>query len=175
MTREELNKILEQHKLWIKSNGNEGNRANLRGADLCGADLREANLRGADLYGADLREANLRGADLYRANLCGADLRGADLCGADLYRANLRGADLCGADLRGADFDFSCLPLWCGSLSAHFDDRQLKQIAYHLVKAGLQSKNASEATKKELAKLIDFANGFHRVDECGLIENLTEG
>ena len=61
--------------------------ANLRGANLCGADLRRANLRRADLCGADLYEANLR-----RANLCGADL-----CEANLRRANLCGADLCEA------------------------------------------------------------------------------
>ena len=95
----------------------------------------------------------------------------------DGERANLRGADLREADLsdailRGADIDYSCLPLWCGSLEAHFDDRQLKQIAYHLVKAGLHSRNASEETKAELSKLIDFANGFHRVDECGRIEQV---
>ena len=105
-----------------------------------------------------------------RANLRGANLRGADLHEADLRGANLGGANLREADLRGADIDFSCLPLWCGSLSAHFDDRQLRQIAYHLVKAGLQSKNASPETKAELVKLIDFANGFHRVKECGMIE-----
>ena len=98
-------------------------------------------------------------ANLREANLYGADLRGANLGVADLGRANL---------------DFSCLPLWCGSLSAHFDDRQLKQIAYHLVTAGLQSKNASEETKHELEKLIDFANGFHRVEECGKIEKEKE-
>ena len=109
-------------------------------------------------------------ADLCGANLRGAELRRADLCGANLRGAELRRADLSGAELGGADIDFSCLPLWCGSLSAHFDDRQLKQIAYHLVKAGLQSKNASPETKAELAKLIDFANGFHRVEECGMIE-----
>ena len=103
-----------------------------------------------------------------------ADLRGADLRYADLRGADLRYADLRGADLRGADLDFSCLPLWCGSLSAHFDDRQLIQIAYHLVKAGLQSKNASKETKQELSKLIDFANTFHRVDECGKIERMIE-
>ena len=62
------------------------------------------------------------------------------------------------------------MPLWCGSLEAHFDDKQLVQIAYHLVKAGLQSKNASEETKNQLAKLIDFANKFHRVGECGEIK-----
>ena len=103
------------------------------------------------------------------ADLCGANLRDADLRRADLRRADLRDADL-----RGADLDFSCLPLWCGSLTAHFDDKQLRQIAYHLVKAGLNSKNASEETKKELAKLVDFANEFHRVDECGKITTKSE-
>ena len=88
--------------------------------------------------------------------------------------ADLCGANLRDADLRRADLDFSCLPLWCGSLTAHFDDKQLRQIAYHLVKAGLNSKNASEETKKELAKLVDFANEFHRVDECGKITTKSE-
>ena len=116
----------------------------------------------ADLSGADLSGADLSRADLIRANLSDANLRRADLSGADLSRA----------DLSRANIDYSCLPLWCGSLSANFDDRQLKQIAYHLVKAGLQSKNASEEAKAELRKLIPFANGFHLAEECGLIEEL---
>jgi hypothetical protein len=77
--------------------------ANLREADLRGANLCEANLREADLRGANLRGANLRGADLRGANLRGADLYGADLRGADLREANLREADLRGANLRGAN------------------------------------------------------------------------
>lgn len=93
---------------------------------------------------------------------------------ADLRNADLRYADLLGADLRNADIDYSCIPMWCGSLSAHFDDRQLAQIAYHLVKAGLHSKNASAGTKLELKKLAEFANTFHRAEECGLIK-LEEG
>ena len=104
-----------------------------------------------------------------RADLCDADMRRADLCDADLRRANLRGADMSGADLSGANLDFSCLPLWCGSLSAHFDDRQIIQIIYHAVKAGLNSKNTGEEVKNELTKLIDLANRFHRADECGRI------
>jgi len=152
MNKEELNKILENHKHWLNEDieGWRDMRANLSGAYLSGAYLRGANLRGADLSGA-----NLSGANLSRANLS---------------RANLSGADLIDADLSDANIDHSCLPLWCGSLSANFDDRQLKQIAYHLVKAGLQSKNASAETKAELLKLIDFANGFHRVGSCGKIE-----
>jgi uncharacterized protein YjbI with pentapeptide repeats len=79
-------KILEDHKLWL-SDHSQGERADLRWADLSRADL-----RWADLSWADLREA-----DLSRA-----DLRGADLIGADLSRADLRGADLREADLSGA-------------------------------------------------------------------------
>ena len=73
--------------------------ANLRGADLREANLFGANLSGANLRGANLREANLGGADLREANLSGADLSWADLCEADLRGAYLSGADLSRADL----------------------------------------------------------------------------
>lgn len=179
MKADRLEKILELHTKWLI--GEEGGkRANLKRLDLRGVDLRNANLRNANLQRANLRRANLAGADLRWANFEGADLRWANFEGADLRWANLRGADLGWAnltavtlreaDLRGADLDYSCLPLWCGSLSAHFDDKQLKQIAYHLVKAGLQSKNASEEAKTELRKLIPFANEFHKVNLCGFIK-----
>ena len=129
------------------------------------------NLHKAWIIGEDYgKRADLREADLREANLSEADLRRADLRKADLRKADLRWADLSGADLREANLDYSGLPLWCGSLSAHFDDKQLKQIAYHLVKAGLQSKNASDETQAELRKLIQFANGFHRAKKCGFIE-----
>ncbi|EAB7705043.1 pentapeptide repeat-containing protein [Salmonella enterica subsp. enterica] len=94
MNSADLSKILEEHKVWITSMRESGSRANLRGAYLCGADLRDANLRGANLRDANLRGADLRGAYLCDANLRGADLRGADLCGADLRGADLRGAYL---------------------------------------------------------------------------------
>jgi len=86
MTNEEIKKMLENHKHWLKedTDGWEEMRAFLKGADLVEADLREANLVGADLVEADLRradlvEADLRGADLRRANLVGADLREAKI------------------------------------------------------------------------------------------------
>ena len=104
MNKEELAKVLENHKHWLNEDceGWENMKAGLCDANLCGADLRgadlcDANLRDADLRGADLCNADLRGADLYGADLCNADLRGADLCDADLRGADLRGADLCGA------------------------------------------------------------------------------
>ena len=87
----------------------------------------------------------------------------------DGERADLSDADLSLANLSMAEIDYSSLPLWCGSLDAQFDDRQIKQIAYHLVKAGLNSKNTSEETKRQLRKIVDLANGFHRAYECGKI------
>ena len=169
MTTEQLKEILEAHEKWL--NGKEGGeKADLRNADLCDADLCGANLCGADLCGANLCGANLHGADLRSANLRYADLRSADLRGANLRDANLRNANLRSADLCGADLDFSCLPLWCGSLAADFDDRQIIQLIYHVVKAGLSSKNTSNEVKEELSKLKALANKFHRVNECGIID-----
>ncbi|EFR2949141.1 pentapeptide repeat-containing protein [Salmonella enterica] len=104
MNAAELSKVLEQHKVWITSLDQEGSRADLCDADLCGADLRDANLRDADLRGANLRDANLCDADLRDANLCDADLRDANLCDADLRDADLRGANLCGANLPDLTF-----------------------------------------------------------------------
>ena len=169
MTESKLRRILEEHEKWL-ANVPTGKRADLHCADLRGANLCNANLRGGNLFNADLSNADLSNADLSDAALSNANLLDANLRDANLYNASLFNANLRDANLSGAGLDFSCLPLWCASLKAHFDDTQLKQIAYHLVKAGLQSKNASEETKRELQKLAVFANGFHRVAECGMIE-----
>ena len=107
MNRLELDKILEQHKLWLDSGRKEGKRADLEGANLIGAYLIGSNLEGADLEGSNLKGVNLMGANLEGANLGSANLRDADLGGADLKgayleRTNLRGANLEGANLEGA-------------------------------------------------------------------------
>ena len=66
MTQEELNKIVENHKHWMKEDvdGWEDMKAYLSGAYLSGAYLSRANLSEADLSGADLSGAYLSGADL---------------------------------------------------------------------------------------------------------------
>ena len=84
MEQSKLNLILEQHKLWIETNGVQGTRANLVGADLTGANLRDAYLEDADLRRANLSDANLTGVNLRVANLKDAILRGAVLSGAYL-------------------------------------------------------------------------------------------
>ena len=54
MDPKRLKKILDAHKLWLETNGQNGEMADLSGADLSGADLSGANLRRAILRGADL-------------------------------------------------------------------------------------------------------------------------
>ena len=129
--------------------------------DGCKKAILDYDLRGANLRGANLRGANLRGADLRGANLSEANLRGADLRGADLSDANLRGADL-----RGADLDYSCYPLWCGSLHLKADKRLACQLAYHL--CSMQCDDAEYIKMRN--SILGFANQFHRVDECGELE-----
>ena len=116
MDKKELDKILDNHKLWLKTNGAEGKRADLRSADLRSADLSSANL------------------------------------------------------------DFSAFPLWCGGLNVHIDDKQAIQLLYHLVRNVRYSKNTSAEMKKicMLKSIIKKANEFHRVDECGKIEEVKE-
>ena len=127
MNADELQKILEDHALWLEGKG--GAQADLSGADLSraslsraslsraslseasldGADLRYASLEGADLEGADLRWAILSGADLNCADLNKANLNFANLRMADLRRADLIGANLEMADLRRADLRWANL------------------------------------------------------------------
>ena len=180
MNNEELKEILEDHSKYLIGDP-DGERAvvfnanlrdanlsdvNLHGACLLNANLRDVNLRDANLRDVNLFDANLHDADLHDADLCDANLSYADLSCADLYGANLRDADLYGANI-----DFSCLPLWCGSLHVHFDNRQMIQILYHLLSVVSYSKYTSEEMKKALLtpELCEIANKFHRVNECGRI------
>ena len=54
MNKKELDKILDNHKLWLRTNGEEGERANLKGANLYRATLEDATLEDANLEGANL-------------------------------------------------------------------------------------------------------------------------
>ena len=86
-----------------------------------------------------------------------------DLRDADLSNANLSDADLSNADLRGADLDYSCYPLWCGSLHLKANKRLACQLAYHL--CSMQCDDADYVKMRN--SILGFANQFHRVDECG--------
>ena len=101
-TKKELKEILDQHSLWLDSDGEKGCRADLTGADLTWANLFEVDLTWAALTGANLTWAALLDANLFGANLDGANLDGAHLVEADLTEATLSRANLSRADLRGA-------------------------------------------------------------------------
>lgn len=60
----------------------------------------------------------------------------------------------------------SCWPLWCGSLDVKVDARIARQLAYHFCRLDCDDPEYLEARKA----IAEFANGFHRVDECGRIE-----
>ena len=153
MTQEELQTILEKHKKWL-NDVRAGERANLE----------LANLKGANLERANLELANLKGANLELANLEGANLECANLRGANLKSANLRGADFKGANLEGANLDYSCWPLWCGSLrDVQIDKRIFAQLAYHLCRVIVDDDECKAAQRA----LYPIANQFHRADECG--------
>ena len=103
-------------------------------------------------------------ANLIGTNLEGANLEDANLRGANLKGANIRGADLRGANLRGANLDYSCWPLWCGSLrNVRIDKRIFAQLAYHICRVIVDDDECKAAQRA----LYPIANQFHRVNECG--------
>ena len=112
------------------------------------------------------RETEFAPIDLTRANLRGANLKGADLTRTNLKGADLTRADLTRADLEGADLDYSCLPLWCGSLKMKTDERQRKQIAYHLASLFVHAESVSDEEKAIYSAIAAYANDFHRVGGC---------
>jgi hypothetical protein len=102
ISNEELEKILEDHKKWLESKGEEGKQADLSNTILDGKEMEHVNLEGADLRKAVFSKANLIGANLAEADLRKADLHGADLRSAHLMGANFQEAFLGEANLRKA-------------------------------------------------------------------------
>ncbi len=104
----DLEKIIEDHAIWVRSGGGDGQRALLEKQDLSGRDLRDcllnnANLRHCDLSTCDLSQAQLHGADLRYAELTGSVLSGSNMAVARLRHAKLRGCRMDGVNLKGAD------------------------------------------------------------------------
>ncbi len=149
----ELAEILDQHKTWVESGGENGERA-----DLSGVNLSNADLTGVNLQGAVLKRSNLSGADLSMANLRGANLMQADLCNANLLGTELRGTDLMGAVLYGAE------GLWVGRLGgANLFDSLLPES----VAAVDSAKSIAQATK--VARVFYFLMLFVAAVCCLLI------
>jgi len=110
MNEQQLNSILEEHRLWLETAGAEGRKADLRYTDLRYVALREA----------DLRHANLERAGLQGAYLQGANLQGTYLQEADLQGANLQGAFL--EDIKGKEI----ISFQAGKHFAYYADSYIK-------------------------------------------------
>ena len=77
LTKDALENILANHKIWLESKEKEGKRANLSKANLSKANLSKANLQKAILWNTNLSKADLEKADLEKANLREAILSNA--------------------------------------------------------------------------------------------------
>ena len=153
MTQDELNVILEKHTKWLCGKDG-GERANLCGANLCGADLRGADLCRADLYGAIF---------------CRADLREAEL-----YEADLREAKLCGADLRGAK---GIPPLVCpevGSFIGWKKCRNNKIVKLEICENALRSSATTRKCRCSAAKVLEIQNIDGTKDESGIAISMND-
>ena len=106
-----------------------------------------------------------------RANFREANLEGVNLEGANLEVSYFREANLRGANLRGANLDFSIMNFSCKDLGHHIDDRLAIQRLYHALYNINYSKYVSHEIKNALLTphILEIANRFHRVDECGKI------
>ena len=155
INREELNKILKEHELWLKGEG--GKRANLSNVDLSGADLNNTNLRCANL-----RYVNLKDADLRRANLEDADLSYSNLSNSNLRDVNLNSADLSSADLKDIKTNIHTIGynLACPEKGSFIGYKKAKGCLIELLILE-DAKRSSATTAKcrcDKAKVLDIEN-----------------
>ncbi|WP_223421129.1 pentapeptide repeat-containing protein [Tateyamaria pelophila] len=90
-------------------NGAKLDGAVLEGADLFEAQMQQANLSAAQMERANLNSAQMDGAILNAAQMDGADLRFAHVKGANLVDSHLTRSDLRGTHMQGADLSFASL------------------------------------------------------------------
>jgi|GEM_PF-1004584 len=160
VTEQELQQILQDHKLWLDSNQQQGKKANLSKTDLKGRKLAKcvlakADLGGAELSGADLFEADLREADLFEAQLRDTGLFRADLRGANLKGCNLVGVTLSRADLRDADVGKTNLQ---NANLIHANCVETSFLAANMQGAQLRGANAKHAYMRN----VDFSGAMLR-------------
>jgi hypothetical protein len=103
LTNELIKEELEKHKLWLETEGKDGEQFNTENANLSYANLSGANLNGANLGKTDLTKADLSRASFWRTDLFRANLSKADLSGVILGRASLKEAKLVNSNLMSAN------------------------------------------------------------------------
>lgn len=84
MTKEELNEIINQHELWIESNGFQGKNIFLIDYNLTGSDLSNRNLKDAYFGNCNLNQANFSNSKLDKAWFENCNLSQADFTGSNM-------------------------------------------------------------------------------------------
>ncbi len=81
----------------------------------------------------------------------------------------LRGEGGKRAYLTGADLDFACWPLWCGSVGVTVDARIFRQLLGHVLALKVEGAGATECRKvQEMAAVHKCAAKGHRAKELGI-------
>lgn len=105
----ELREIIWRHQMWLASDGQVGERADLSGKDFSADMLGSVDLSGVDLSGAKLVGTRLRRARLQWVVLNDADLTNADLTGSILKWASMRRVKASRCSLVDANVQFADL------------------------------------------------------------------
>jgi uncharacterized protein YjbI with pentapeptide repeats len=154
ISEEELEKILDDHEIWLATEGEEGTNA--------------------ELMGYDLKEANFSGRKLRKIFVESSDLRGQKFIDFDLketlfLEVNFQGATFWNSDMSGANFqrsDLSNAKLWRAKLNdANLSDVNLQNSELHYIK-GLSTAKIQHANFKGATGL--FGNEFARNDLTGV-------
>lgn len=98
ITDEELNRLLNQHEVWLTGPMDMNDRPDLSGLELRNADLSKRKLHKAYFRGSNLENAKFNSSDLSEADFSGAILRGACFPGADLRAVFAVNADMSHCD-----------------------------------------------------------------------------
>jgi uncharacterized protein YjbI with pentapeptide repeats len=111
LTLDELSEIIAAHRCWLRSEGKEGQEADLSGANLEGLDLSGCDLSHLNFWRANLARVKFGDAHVEDASFWAADLREAELNGArGLLAPQVSGSDLSGANLPEGVKKFESLP-----------------------------------------------------------------
>jgi len=126
----DLRKILQNHKIWLKSKGKLGTQA-----DFSGAQIQHVNLKFAELDNAIFSNAVLDGADFSRANLKYANFNNASLIRAKfnnaiMYSATFKNADLYHARLKRAKLKNGKMG-WANLEKADLREAGLTNVDFH--------------------------------------------
>ena len=179
--QEELNKLIKLHKIWLDSNGKQGDRlvlincnlrgsnlsmSDLKGSDLSMSDLKGSNLRGSNLSMSDLRVSDLRESNLSESNLRGSNLRGSnlsmsDLKGSNLSESDLRGSNLRGSDLSGSKITNTILCMQCQERGSFTAFKKLKNDLIAELEIPADAKRSSATSRKcrcDKAKVISITD-----------------